>query len=193
MLGCFWRPRVWCVTDASHPRRLQIDKDSSVKAKVDSSGVLSAIYSQKIRPQMTLKVSGQVLLPPPPPTSLSLFLVLSLSPPSSRPGTRQESAVASRGFCEYRPLDPWLPGRVEARHAVVWTCGGATCCWRCVAEVTGLAREVKICSIKGCSVKGCSVKGCSRTPGVTREGEGGGGEGHVLWVARGFQFRVGPR
>jgi voltage-dependent anion channel protein 2 len=38
----------------------KIDKDSSVKAKVDSTGVLSAIYAQKIRPQMTLKVSGQV-------------------------------------------------------------------------------------------------------------------------------------
>lgn len=38
----------------------KIDKDSSVKAKVDSTGVLSAVYQQKIRPRMTLKVSGQV-------------------------------------------------------------------------------------------------------------------------------------
>ena len=40
----------------------QIDKDSSLKAKVDSTGLLSAIYQQKIRPQMTIKVSGQVSL-----------------------------------------------------------------------------------------------------------------------------------
>lgn len=38
----------------------KIDKDSSLKAKVDSTGLLSAIYQQKIRPQMTIKVSGQV-------------------------------------------------------------------------------------------------------------------------------------
>eukprot|EP00281_Chroomonas_sp_CCMP1168_P031725 CAMPEP_0206236620 /NCGR_PEP_ID=MMETSP0047_2-20121206/13816_1 /ASSEMBLY_ACC=CAM_ASM_000192 /TAXON_ID=195065 /ORGANISM="Chroomonas mesostigmatica_cf, Strain CCMP1168" /LENGTH=321 /DNA_ID=CAMNT_0053660975 /DNA_START=46 /DNA_END=1012 /DNA_ORIENTATION=+ len=38
----------------------KIDKDSSVKGKVDSAGILSALYVQKIRPQMTLKVSGQV-------------------------------------------------------------------------------------------------------------------------------------
>eukprot|EP00283_Hemiselmis_rufescens_P006060 CAMPEP_0173434370 /NCGR_PEP_ID=MMETSP1357-20121228/12703_1 /TAXON_ID=77926 /ORGANISM="Hemiselmis rufescens, Strain PCC563" /LENGTH=273 /DNA_ID=CAMNT_0014399211 /DNA_START=33 /DNA_END=854 /DNA_ORIENTATION=- len=38
----------------------KIDKDSTVKAKVDSTGVLSAVYQQKIRPKMTLKVSGQV-------------------------------------------------------------------------------------------------------------------------------------
>eukprot|EP00281_Chroomonas_sp_CCMP1168_P034684 CAMPEP_0206241546 /NCGR_PEP_ID=MMETSP0047_2-20121206/16550_1 /ASSEMBLY_ACC=CAM_ASM_000192 /TAXON_ID=195065 /ORGANISM="Chroomonas mesostigmatica_cf, Strain CCMP1168" /LENGTH=282 /DNA_ID=CAMNT_0053666443 /DNA_START=27 /DNA_END=875 /DNA_ORIENTATION=- len=39
---------------------LVLDKDSSVKAKVDSSGVVSAAYSQKIRPQMTLKLTGEI-------------------------------------------------------------------------------------------------------------------------------------
>lgn len=37
-----------------------IDKDSNVKAKVDANGVLSVLYSQKIRPNATMKLTGQI-------------------------------------------------------------------------------------------------------------------------------------